>query len=236
MHRYFIDRKISEDFLIENDNFHHIKNVIKLKIGEEIVCIFQEKSYMCTLKEITTNTAIAQIKVAIESIKNNITKILILGIIREQKWDFVLQKATELGVDIIIPVEFKRNVVKIDSKKEETKIKRWTKICEDASEQSYRNSIPIITSVIRDLKKLEEYKSEINLVAWENETRCNIKDEIKKPFKSISIVIGPEGGIEEKEIKILNNIGFKNVTLGKMILRAETAPLFIMSNIIFEKE
>lgn len=236
MHRYFVKNFDGMNFLLDQENHHHIKNVVKLSINDEVVCIFEGVSYLCTLSEISDKETYATKKEKLDTNTNNVKKILILGIIREQKWDFVLQKATELGVDIIVPVEFKRNVVKIDDKKMLAKVQRWSKICEDAAEQSYRNTIPLITDVVRNISDLKQYISDINLAAWEEESDMSYKEYINQKFKSISFIVGPEGGIEPKEIQKLNELGFKTVTLGKNIMRAETVPLFIMSVLNFVKE
>ncbi|ALD66260.1 RsmE family RNA methyltransferase [Spiroplasma cantharicola] len=235
MHSFFLDRIEDNYFEIVNDNFHHIKNVIKLKEDEQIFCIYKNEKYLCSIFSIRENSCKAKIISKIKSSKKNYKVNLILGIIREQKWDFVLQKATELGVDNIIPVEFKRNVVKIDIKNEPKKLTRWYTICESAAKQSKRIDIPTINSIVRNLEELENYKADINLVCWEEETSEFLKKEIIKEFKSINIIIGPEGGIDDQEIKKLNNIGYKSIGLGDNIMRAETAPLFVLSCLSYEK-
>ncbi|QHX36583.1 16S rRNA (uracil(1498)-N(3))-methyltransferase [Spiroplasma sp. BIUS-1] len=236
MHSFFIDKINLDTFEIKNDDFHHIKNVIKLKENEQIFCIFENEKYLCNISKITEDTCVAKIIDKVSSNNKQYEVNLILGIIREQKWDYVLQKATELGVDKIIPVEFKRNVVKIESKKEDSKINRWISICQSAAKQSKRTSIPKIMNVVKDLNELDKYKSDLNLVCWEEEKNNFIKKEIKKEFSSINIVIGPEGGISSEEISKLNSIGYNNVSLGDNIMRAETVPLFVLSCINYEKE
>ncbi|WP_338985540.1 16S rRNA (uracil(1498)-N(3))-methyltransferase [Spiroplasma endosymbiont of Diplazon laetatorius] len=236
MHSFFLNKLNENAFEIENDDFHHIKNVIKLKEKEHIICVFDNTKYLCEITNIGEKSCFAQIVSKIGASQKNYQVNLILGIIREQKWDYVLQKATELGVDAIIPVEFKRNVVKIEIKKEENKISRWLSICESASKQSKRSSIPEVKNVIRNLSELEKYKADLNLICWEEEKNNSIKKEFKKDFKSINIVIGPEGGISSEEVSKLNGMWYINVSLGDNIMRAETVPLFLLSCLNYEKE
>ncbi|WP_342258412.1 RsmE family RNA methyltransferase [Spiroplasma endosymbiont of Dioctria linearis] len=235
MHSFFLDKIEKDYFEITNDDLHHIKNVIKLKEEEQIFCIYQDEKYLCKIFEISEKSCKARIISKENLIKKNYKVNLILGIIREQKWDFILQKATELGVDNIIPVEFKRNVVKIDVKNEQKKITRWYAICESAAKQSKRVDIPKINSIVRNLQELEYYKADINLVCWEEATNEFLKKEIIKKFKTINIIIGPEGGIDAQEVKKLNKIGYKSIGLGENIMRAETASLFVLSCLNYEK-
>ncbi|WP_339034807.1 16S rRNA (uracil(1498)-N(3))-methyltransferase [Spiroplasma endosymbiont of Cantharis rufa] len=235
MHSFFLDKIIDDYFEIINENLHHIKNVVRLKEEEQIFCIYQNEKYLCKIFEITEKFCRARIISKEKLTKKNYKVNLILGIIREQKWDFILQKATELGVDSIIPVEFKRNVVKIDTKNEKKKLTRWYTICESAAKQSKRVDIPTINSIVRNLKDLEKYKADINLVCWEEISSEFIKKEIIKKFETINIIIGPEGGIETQEVKQLNEMGYKSIGLGENIMRAETAPLFVLSCLNYEK-
>ncbi|WP_339029359.1 RsmE family RNA methyltransferase [Spiroplasma endosymbiont of Cantharis nigra] len=235
MHSFFLDKIIGDYFEIVNEDLHHIKNVVRLKEEEQIFCVYQNEKYLCKIFQISEKFCRARIISKEKLTKKNYKVNLILGIIREQKWDFILQKATELGVDNIIPVEFKRNVVKIDTKNEKKKLTRWYTICESAAKQSKRVDIPTINSIVRNLKDLENYKADINLVCWEEETNEFIKKEIIKKFKTINIIIGPEGGIEPQEVKQLNKIGYKSIGLGENIMRAETASLFVLSCLNYEK-
>ncbi|AUB31455.1 RsmE family RNA methyltransferase [Spiroplasma floricola] len=236
MNSFFLKKINSNVFEIENEDFHHIKNVIKLKINEQIICVYENQKYLCTISDILENSCLAKIISKINFSQKKYKVNLIIGLIREQKWDFVLQKATELGVDTIIPVEFKRNVVKIDPKKQESKINRWESICSSAAKQSKRNSIPEIMNIVKDLSQLTKYKADLNLVCWEEEKNNFIKNEFKKKFKTVNIVIGPEGGISSDEIVKLKSMGYIMVNLGDNIMRAETVPLFLLSCLNYEKE
>ncbi|AVP49696.1 RsmE family RNA methyltransferase [Williamsoniiplasma luminosum] len=236
MHYYFVDEKINKQFILKNANFNHAVNVVNLKVGEQIVCNYNNQSFLSKITLISAESVEVEIIKELSSTEFKIRTIAILGIIREQKWDYVLQKLTELGVSEIVPVVFKRSIVKIDQKSITKKLARWGKICEDAAEQSHRSTTPIIHPPISNLKALEQYKSALNLVAWEDTNESSLKQAFKTDFDSISFVIGPEGGIDAQEIKTLETMGFKTVGLGKRILRAETAPILLMSSLIYEKE
>ena len=148
--------------------------------------------------------------------------------------DFLLQKATELGVDEIIPVISERTVVKIDNKKD-NKISRWEKIMKEASEQSHRFDIPKMHD-ITSLKGLVNVNADIKIFCNTNEMSKNIKKVLQDSKKSgtILIVVGPEGGFSDAEVDFLSNNGFVSVTLGSNILRAETVPLYLLSVINYE--
>lgn len=236
MFRYFVEIKKDNQFIIENKDVHHIKNVVKLKNAEIIECVYQQQVYQTKIIDLSLeNQVVVEIINKLETTTNNIKKVLIAGVLREQKWDYLLQKSTELGVDEIISVIFKRNVVKIDAKKIDQKLQRWQAICNTAAKQSKRTTIPVVNNLITNLKDLTNNLCDLNLVAWEEEKNIELKTYLTQNFSSISFVIGCEGGIEETEIKTLHELGFKNVSLGSNILRAETAPMYILSSLIYEK-
>ncbi|QHX35953.1 16S rRNA (uracil1498-N3)-methyltransferase [Spiroplasma sp. TIUS-1] len=236
MYRYFINKTDGDKFIINDNDIHHIKNVVKLNVGEKIECVFQNNAFLCEILEIHNNYISAKNVHLISSGENLVKKTLLMGMIREQKWDYLIQKAVELGVDEIVPVVFKRNIVKIEPKKESSKLIRWQSIIDSAAKQSKRLTIPQIKPILRNIKDFRLYRSDINVVAWEEERSLSLKHMIgENMFTSISFVVGPEGGIEDIEIKELKGLGFEVIHLGRNILRAETAPLYILSSLIFEE-
>lgn len=153
--------------------------------------------------------------------------------------ELIIQKTTEIGVKKIIPVAMERSIVKLNEKDAKKKIERWQKISEVAAKQSKRDIIPKIENIIKisDLcNKIKEY--ELFIVAYENEEEITLKQILQenKEIKKIGVLVGPEGGIDEKEIEKLVQNGAKTVSLGKRILRTETAPITIASNIVYEFE
>ena len=163
------------------------------------------------------------------------------GLPKADKMELIIQKTTELGIYKIIPVDMVRCVVKLDEKDIKKKIERWQKIAEGAAKQSKRDIIPKIENKLKlkDLiNKIKEY--DIFIVAYEEEEEKTLKQVLKKLENKnnykIGILIGPEGGIDLKEIEILKENGAIIVTLGKRILRTETAPIAMVSNILYELE
>ena len=156
--------------------------------------------------------------------------------------ELIIQKGTELGVTNFIPVKFNRCIVKIDKKDENKKIDRWQKIAEVASKQSGRDFVPNVKKVI-GINEICDIinKYDIVFLAYELENNNFIKNELSKlngtkEQYNIAIIIGPEGGLEEREVKILETSGAKVVSLGKRILRTETASMQMVSIIMYELE
>ena len=166
-----------------------------------------------------------------------ISIILYQGLPKSSKMDFIVQKATEIGVKEIYPIITNRTVVKIDNnKKEKNKVDRWNKISEEAAKQSKRDIIPKVNSVLSFKEMINILKDEENiLVPYENQEGIGIKDIIKKiSNKKIHVIIGPEGGFEEEEIEELKDIGSNTVSLGPRILRTETAGIVALSILLYE--
>ena len=159
-------------------------------------------------------------------LKNHVTLYYCLS--KGDKNDLVIQKATELGVKRIVLVSSKRCVVKYDNKNVDKKLERFKKIAKEASEQSHRLLIPDIEGPL-DLKKLDKVIQEKNLLVAYEGNKDDKAFYINKDIDSIGILIGPEGGLDLEEIKYLNNIGFINISLGKRILRTETAAIYALS-------
>lgn len=229
--------------IIEND-VNHIKNVLRLGIGKEIeVCdINNSNNYLCKIIELDNKVVKAKILGKMENTNESQVYLHIFqGIPKQEKMETIIQKTTEIGVCEITPLFMNRCIVKLDDKTAIKKVERWQKIAEVAAKQSKRDKIPIINLPINIkyvYEKIANY--DIVLVAYENEEKLSIKSVLKKINKQsqgeirIAVIIGPEGGIEEKEIECFEKMGAKVVTLGKRILRTETAPIFISSIIIYE--
>ena len=159
------------------------------------------------------------------------------GLPKIDKMEYIIQKSVELGVNEIIPVNMKYCIAKINN--EDKKITRWNKISEVAAKQSKRNIIPKVSKPINVNELYNKIKAyDLAIVAYENEDRKTIKEifESKKNVKNIAVVIGPEGGISKEEIEKLQHAGAEIVSLGNRILRTETAPIAVLSMIIYEYE
>lgn len=230
MQRYFVSDKIDNKFTLTNDDSYHVKKVMRMNINEKIEIIYDENLYIC---RITTLDPVVEAEIEEELLEENeldFSITLAQSLVKEQKMDYILQKATELGVKEIIPVDTERSIVKMD-KKEGKKLERWNKITKEASEQSKRNYIPQVQPVmtIKELSKLEGF--DIKLLCTVRENTKNIKNVLSnaKEGAKMIIVVGPEGGFTIKEEEQLIEQGFQTVSLGKSVLRTETASLFFLS-------
>lgn len=246
MPRFFIkENQIQNNKItIIGEDVNHIKNVIRKQIGDIIEICNQdnEKSYKCEIEKIEEKQITTKIIEELKAQESNIKVDIFQGLPKAEKMELIIQKSVELGANAIIPVNMKRCVVKLDSKSEEKKIERWQKISESAAKQCGRNNIPEVKHLvnIKDIcNKIKDYDAMI--VAYENEKENTLKQELtklknkQKNFK-IGIVIGPEGGLEENDVKLLKESGAKIITLGHRILRTETVALNMLSIIMYELE
>ncbi|MDD4283034.1 MAG: RsmE family RNA methyltransferase [Bacilli bacterium] len=233
MQRYFAKEKNNNQLILNNDDFYHIKTVMRMKENDRIEVVYNKILYLCTLGS-SNLEEINIVKELEHNIDNRVNITLIIPLLKEQKMDLIFQKATELGVNKIIPIIMERSIINIDKNKFNKKRERWNRICKEASEQSKRIDVPIITDLkkLKDLDKLEGLK----LVCSTSKDIMSVKMCLKNNDKCdrINIVIGPEGGITENEEKILVSLGFNRVTLGNRILRVETVPMVILSIINYE--
>ena len=242
MHKFFVENdKIKKGkVILENENKIHISNVLRMKVGEKVLITSKDEynTFECEISEINKDNIICTINKKIESRAELKVKVDIFqGIPKSDKMEYIIQKSVELGANAIIPVNMKYCIAKI--KDEEKKNIRWQKISEAAAKQSKRDLIPIIKKS-ENIKEVYSTikKYDLVLVAYENEENITIKDALRSAnnIKSIAIIIGPEGGISEEEIIKLKENGAKVVSLGKRILRTETASLAILSMIMYEYE
>lgn len=249
MPRFFVKTEQIQDETIKilGEDVKHIKNVLRKDIGDKIEICNQEnaRTYNCQIDNIEDNSIITKIVEEIEEQEDKIKIDIYQGLPKVDKMELIIQKSVELGANAIIPVAMKRCVVKIDCKDEDKKINRWQKIAESAAKQSGRNEIPEIrhiATIEKITRLIDEYDSLI--VAYENEKANTIKRELLKLKKilqekdniNIALVIGPEGGLEEKDVELLKQSGAKIVTLGNRILRTETVALNMLSVIRYELE
>jgi len=227
MQRYFVKEKIDNNIILTSDDMHHIKNVMRNKVGDLIECVHEEKLYICKINDLNSNNVeIIEEKEDNNELENDIT--IAIALVKEQKMDLILQKLTELGVNRIIPVKMERSIVKLDKVKFNKKKDRWIKICKEASEQSKRNKIPEITDLmtIEELGKLNFDKKFIcSTKTKENLVNNYLQD--NQSYAKMIFAIGPEGGIAPKEEDKLISLGFTPISLGSRIMRVETAAIYI---------
>lgn len=230
MQRYFVEEKNNNKFILNKEDSYHITKVMRMNKDEKIEIISSKKTHICKISILEPLVEAEVEEVLEENNELQCAVTLVQSLVKEQKMDYILQKATELGASEIIPLATTRSVVKMD-KKETKKIERWQKIVKEASEQSKRNEIPTIRSVmsIKELSGIKGY--DVKLLCTVRENTKNIKNLLSNSIEGAKmiVVVGPEGGFTEQEEEQLIKGGFETVSLGSSVLRTETAPLFIMS-------
>ena len=236
MHNFFVDEnnRQGDVYFITDADFNHIKNVLRMKQGDSFLVSSASKSDLCVLDSFTEDAVIAKItEEDYQDTSLTVKLYLFQGLPKSDKMELVIQKAVELGAEGVIPVEMNRCVVKIDDKKKKSKVARWQAISESAAKQSKRTIIPEVYDVLSYKQAMEKAKEmDVFIVPYENKDGMKATksalSEIKKGM-SVGILIGPEGGFDEKEIEIAESVGGLTVSLGKRILRTETAAITALS-------
>lgn len=245
MHRFYVNENQIKDNIITitGQDVIHIKNVLRMKPGDEIViCDGQGKDSYCIINSVCDSSVI----VAINSIHDTATELpvkitLFQGLPKADKMELIIQKAVELGVYEIVPVMMARSIVKYsDEKKETKKLLRWQAISESAAKQSGRGIIPKILPVM-PYNKAISYATDLDLTVLPYENAKGMKDtkeslESLKTCMKAGIIIGPEGGFENSEVELAKEHNILPISLGRRILRTETASLAILSMAILYME
>ena len=226
---------------ITGADYNHITNVLRLKVGEEILISVLGASHLSKIEDIDDSA------VTVEIIKENYqdtslpVKIhLFQGLPKSDKLELIIQKTVELGVESITPVEMERCVVKLDGKKKDGKTARWQAIAESAAKQSKRTNIPKIESVLSYKQILEKIRDlDLFIIPYENAKGMQATKETLQSIKSgmsVGVLIGPEGGFSDNEIELAKALNAKTVSLGKRILRTETAAITAVSMLMLYAE
>ena len=244
MYHFFVNQEqIGQDTVtVTGPDVNHIKNVLRMKTGEEILISSGDNlEYACYIEEMGTEEVLAHVMYVQEAGYELSSRIyLFQGLPKGDKMELIIQKAVELGVHEIIPVATRRAVVKLEGKKEENKIRRWQAIAGSAAKQSKRMYVPEVKPVMRFSQAIEQAKElDIVLLPYELAEGMRKTKEIIaqiEPGGSIGIFIGPEGGFDEEEVRMAVEMGAKTITLGKRILRTETAGLTVLSVLMFALE
>lgn len=253
MHWFYVENSRIENGFIEirGEKVNHIKNVLRMKPGEQLVLCNQEGAdYLCSISSLSGDIITAEILSSGNSEGELPVKItLFQGLPKRDKMEFIIQKAVELGVNEIVPVAMKRCVMRLeDEKREEKKLKRWQEIAHSAAEQSQRGIIPSVHSVMQYKEAVDYAGDALEYVIFPYELAGYGRDNgrimefsrrcIKEAamHKSAGIFIGPEGGFADDEAELAKQRGFKVISLGKRILRTETSGLAVLSLLMFEAE
>ena len=257
MYRFFVDKQnidtVNNRVIIEGGDVNHIRNVLRMRPGEEISVGTGEddNEYRCEIESLEEDKVTCIIRfIKSSGVESPADIILFQGLPKADKMEMIIQKCVELGVAEIVPVSCERCIVKLDDKKADAKVKRWQGIAEAAAKQSKRSVIPGITmplsmkdalkkvsgmdikiipyELARGMEKTAEIFGRISGLNTENKAENNSE---RRP--QIAVFIGPEGGFTEEEIKLAKECGVEPVSLGKRILRTETAGMAVLAWIDF---
>lgn len=239
MFNFFVESgaREGERYVIIGSDFNHIKNVLRMKLGDNLLVSDGGVSHLCAIEDISEEA----VTVSVLEENYNDTELpvkiyLFQGLPKGDKLELIIQKAVELGVHEIIPVEMSRSVVKIEDKKRKSKQERWQAIAESAAKQSKRNIIPTVREATSYKQAMEIARSlDVFAVPYENKDGMKATAECFGRLKnagSVGILIGPEGGFEEKEIELAMQANGTVISLGKRILRAETAAITAVSAVM----
>ena len=246
MYHFFVDPSaIGEGKVkITGADLNHMKNVLRMKTGEAVlISDGTGKYYNCQIESYAEGEGILEILSENEDSKELPSRIwLFQGLPKSDKMEVIIQKAVELGAAGVIPVATRNAVVKLDAKKAEAKVRRWQAIAESAAKQSKRSYIPqvgMVMSLKEAFSYIEEQKFDLSMIPYELEKGMDgIKQVLGRlaPGQQIAVFIGPEGGFDEEEIKLALKMGVKPVSLGKRILRTETAGPAILALLMMKLE
>lgn len=245
MYQFFVEPgQIQGDrIIITGKDVNHIKNVLRMRCGEEISVSngVDGKEYRCEIGELGEDEIICELRFIREEGMELPSKVyLFQGLPKADKMELIIQKAVELGVYEIIPVATKRSVVKLDEKKARSRILRWQGIAEAAAKQSKRGIIPQIQNVM-SFKEAVKYSNcaKVKIIPYELSEGMEKTREIiesTKPGEDIAVFVGPEGGFDKEEIEEAVGQGIIPVTLGRRILRTETAGMTVLSILMYHLE
>lgn len=243
MFNFFADDSARQGdyFYISGSDYNHIRNVLRMKTGEEFLVSCDGVSSLCRLDGFEGDSAVVEIiKENYQSTDLPIEIYLFQGLPKADKMELIIQKAVELGVHAIVPTEMSRCVVKLDDKKKKSKTQRWQSIAESAAKQSKRSAVPTVYDAVSYKEALNmAEKLDVLMVPYEcadgMEATKRVLDKIKVGSK-VGIIIGPEGGFEESEVEKAMAIGGESISLGKRILRTETAAITAVGMVMLHCE
>ena len=244
MYHFFVnqDQIGPEAVTVTGPDVNHIKNVLRMRPGEKVlISNGVDRDYLCEIASVTGEAVTASILSEEKEGTELPVKIwLFQGLPKGDKMELIIQKAVELGVYRVVPVETRRTVVKLDSKKEEARVRRWNAVSESAAKQSKRIVIPEVSGVMTFKEALAFTEGfDKKMIPFEHaEGMKETKEFIAgvEPGMNVAVFIGPEGGFEDEEIALAETYGVKPVTLGRRILRTETAGMAILAVLMFQME
>lgn len=236
MPRFFVDEQPENDVLtLRGENAHHAGRVLRLRPGEAVtLCDGRGTDYDCIVEQLEKDTVTCRVQarhLAQTEPKQHLT--LFMALPKGDKMEFIVQKAVELGVSEIVPYLSKNCVSRPD--KTEKKVERWQKIATEAAKQCGRGCLPRVHAVVSAVQAMEQAsESETALFFYENEAQTGLRDALAQGVgETVSLVIGPEGGFAPEEVALASEKGLRSVSLGKRILRCETAPIAALAAVLY---
>ena len=241
MHRFFVPQLYNEEMYIEGVDARHISKVLRMQPGTQLQIVSDDG--VSALAEIiaidSERVKVRCLEKLAESHEPRVKLVLAQGLAKGEKMDFIIQKAVEMGAYSVIPVAMEHSVVRLDGAKSAKKVERWQKIAESAAKQSKRDIIPQVQTVQSMAEMLAKCACQTKIIAYECEDRLSLKAALRAAEEAggiteLLLIIGPEGGISEGELEQARQAGAVPVSLGRRILRAETAGLVAISAIFYE--
>lgn len=238
MHRFFIPQLYAAEMIIKDVDAKHISKVLRMQPGDKIQIVSDDG--VTAIAEIVSlqadNVVVKCLEKLAESHEPSVKITLAQGLAKGEKMDFIIQKAVEMGASSIVPVAMEHSVVRLEGAKADKKVERWQKIAEAAAKQSKRDIIPQVQTVQTMQQMLDNNDLQHKIIAYECEDRLGLKTALQScdNLQELLLIIGPEGGISEFELELARKNGAVPVSLGKRILRAETAGVVALSAILYE--
>ncbi len=237
MTKFFSNKILNDIIEITGNDAKHIFKVLRMSIGDHlVVCDLAGYDYDCKIKAVNIDKVVLKIeKKRVSDTELDVKIKLFQGIPKGDKFDLIIQKCVELGISEITPVAMNRCVPVVDEKNKKKKLERYNKIAFEAAKQCNRSKLPVVNNFISFVEAINETKkADLPLLFFEK-SECFFKKILQSTTpKTISIMIGPEGGFEDSEIEIAKSSNINIVSMGKRILRCETAPIFALSSIVYE--
>lgn len=233
MPRFFIQSVAGDRATVTGDDAHHLSRVLRVRTGEKItLCDGVGTDYHCEVENLDSNTVTVRILERTPSVAEPTTAVtLYQGLPKSEKMDLIVQKAVEIGAARIVPVAMARSIVRLKADEGAKKQARWQKIAAEAAGQSGRGIIPVVETPIPFSQAVAEMRDGLAIAFYEGGGKP-LSDIVNTDTTAVSFMVGPEGGFEPAEIEQLQAAGVQIATLGKRILRCETAPLVALSVIM----
>ncbi len=230
MSRFFVEPFSGDTARVVGQDAHHISRVLRMRVGEELrLCDGNGTDYVCRIDSITDGEVVAQVLYRTPTESEPSVKVtLYQGLPKSEKMDLIVQKCVEIGIARVVPVSMARSIVKLSAAEGTKKQARWQKIATSAAEQSGRGIVPEVTEPLSFKQLLSAVRSENAITFYEGGGRP-LAELVNTETESVSLIIGPEGGFDPGEIEQLKEAGAHVATLGKRILRCETAPLVALA-------